>query len=736
MSSQLTDQGTEKAQELSFDVRGMTCAACARRVEKALASHPGVSRAGVNLALERATVEAEPQVSSDELADAVDRIGYQLVPDRRDDQGSQQGEHDEHDHGIDVRSEDERARASLRRVIIAALLTAPVLIMAMAGLMDTWVGWVQLVLITPVEFWAGRPFLTSAWKSARHRSTNMDTLIAVGTLAAYGYSVYSLIVGGDVYFETAGVIITFLLLGKYLEHRSKSRASSAIKRLLEMGAKTAHVLRDGVEVDVPITEVQLKDRMVVRPGEKIPTDGLVVEGSSAVDESMLTGESVPVDKAVGDDVFGATINATGALIVEATRVGSETALAQIVKLVEDAQVRKAPIEHLADRVASVFVPAVMIIAALVFAAWIATGHTFERSLLTAIAVLIISCPCAMGLATPAAVMVGTGRGAQLGILIKGGDVLERSGSLDAVILDKTGTITQGQMTVTDVVARKKEDEREVLRLAASAESLSEHPIARAIVDGARSSGIELASASNFSSSTGVGVRATVDDHAVAVGKAPAGAPEDELSGRAETLQRNGRTVIWVTKDDAVVGIVAVADEVKPTAADAVRRLRALGLETALVTGDNATTAEAIAREVGIDRVKAEVMPADKVEEVRALQAQGKKVAMIGDGINDAPALAQADLGVAIGTGADVAIEAADLTLVGGDPVLAAGAIELSRKTLRTIKENLFWAFAYNTAAIPLAAVGLLDPMIAAAAMAFSSVSVVLNALRLRRFRIG
>ena len=715
--------------ELSFDVRGMTCAACARRVEKALASHPGVTKAGVNLAMERATVEVAPDVSPNDLADAVDRIGYELVP-----QPSQA--HDEHDHGIGVEEEDDRARASLRRVVVAAALTTPVLILAMTGAMQTWVAWVQFVLITPVEFWAGRPFLTSAWKSARHGSTNMDTLIAVGTLAAYGYSVYSLFAGGDVYFETAGVIITFLLLGKYLEHRSKSRASSAIKHLLQMGAKTAHVIRGGVETDVPIDDVQPRDRMVIRPGEKIPTDGRVVEGQSAVDESMLTGESVPVDKAVGDEVFGATINATGALVVEATRVGKETALAQIVKLVEDAQGRKAPIERLADRVSSIFVPTVLVLSSVVFVMWLATGHTLERSLLTAIAVLIISCPCAMGLATPAAVMVGTGRGAQLGILIKGGDVLERSGSLDAVILDKTGTITRGQMSVTDVVAREEGAEEEVLRLAASAESLSEHPIARAIVESARMRNVELSAAADFRSSTGIGVEATVDGHRVSVGRALEGITDERLARKAEDLQRGGRTVIWVARDDSIAGLVAVADEIKATAREAVQRLRSLGLETALVTGDNATTADAIAHEVGIDRVRSEVMPADKVEEVRSLQAEGKSVAMIGDGINDAPALAQADLGVAIGTGADVAIEAADLTLVGGDPLLAAGAIELSRRTLRTIKENLFWAFAYNTAAIPLAAFGLLDPMIAAAAMALSSVSVVLNALRLRRFRIA
>jgi cation-transporting ATPase V/Cu+-exporting ATPase len=719
------------AAPLVFDVKGMTCAACARRVEKTLASQPGVDEAGVNFALERASV-AGRDLDADELRAAIDRIGYELV--RRDDEAVSHAGHDEHEHGIDVGKEDERTRLAFRRFLVAATLTVPVAALSMAGIMDEWARWLQFALVTPVEFWAGRPFLTSALKQARHRSTNMDTLIAVGTLAAFGYSVYSLFAGGDVYFETAGVIITFLLLGKYFEHRSKSRASSAIRKLLELGAKTAHVLRDGAEVETPIEDVVPGDLLRVRPGEKIPTDGRVIAGESAVDESMLTGEPVPVDKKPGDEVFGATINTSGALTIEATRVGSGTALAQIAKLVEDAQVRKAPVEHLADRVASIFVPVVMTIAVLVFAAWLATDHTFEGSLLAAIAVLIIACPCAMGLATPAAVMVGTGRGAQLGIVIKGGDVLERSGHLDTVVLDKTGTITKGAMTLTDVIAVDGVDESELLRSAASVEVLSEHPIARAVVEGARDRGVDPATAEAFGSVTGVGVRGVVEGREVTVGRSPAATAPQDLRQRAGELAGRGRTVMWVTLDRDVIGVLGVADDLKPTAAEAVRRLHDLGVETALLTGDNRATAEAIAERTGIDRVLAEVMPDEKVAEIRRLQAEGKRVAMVGDGINDAPALAQADLGVAIGTGSDVAIEAADLTLVGGDPVLASAAIDLSRRTLRTIKQNLFWAFAYNTAAIPLAAFGLLDPMISAAAMAFSSVSVVLNALRLRRFR--
>lgn len=726
MKSETRATGDERV----FDVRGMTCAACARRVEKALAAQPGVLSSGVNLALERATVEVEPTVSDDELRTAVSNAGYELIPPPRRDPTHQGSE--EHDHGISLGEEDDRTRNAFRRFLFAAVLSLPAFAIGMSGAMEAWAKWTQFALITPVEFVAGFPFLSSAYKGARHRSANMDTLIAVGTLAAYAYSVYSLFTDGDVYFETAGVIITFLLLGKYFEHRSKSRASSAIKKLMELGAKQAHVVRDGVEVDVPVDEVRPGDLMRVRPGEKVPTDGRVVEGESALDESMLTGEAVPVDKVRGDDVFAGTVNSSGSLLVEATRVGGETALARIVKLVEDAQSRKAPIEHLADRISSIFVPAVLILATLVFAAWFATGHTFERSLLTAIAVLIISCPCAMGLATPAAVMVGTGRGAQLGMLIKGGDVLERSGEVDTVVLDKTGTITKGEMSVTDVRPVDGEDPREVLRAAASVEALSEHPIARAIVEHARREGVELQDVADFRSSTGMGVEGIVVGSRIRVGRATLD-PRNEDVGE---LTEGGRTVVVVSRDGVTFGVIGLADRLKESASDAVRHLHRLGLSTVMITGDNRVTADAIARSVGIERVMSEVLPEDKVEEVRRLQAEGRNVAMVGDGINDAPALVQADLGVAIGTGADVALEAADLTIVGGDPALAAGAIELSRRTLRTIKENLFWAFAYNVAAIPLAALGLLDPMIAAAAMAFSSVSVVLNALRLRRFRLA
>ncbi|MGH2729501.1 MAG: copper-translocating P-type ATPase, partial [Actinomycetota bacterium] len=650
------------------------------------------------------------------------------------------GGHGEHDHGISVQGEDERTATAWKLFVVAAVLSAPAMLLAMFGPMEDWVGWVQLALVTPVEFWAGRSFLISAWNQARHFSSNMDTLIALGTLAAYGYSVYSLFAGGDVYFETAGVIITFLLLGKYFEHRSKSRASMALRSLLELGAKDATVVRDSNEVGVPIEEVQVGDLLRVRPGEKIPTDGVIRGGETSVDESMLTGEPVPVDKRPGDEVFGATVNQSGSILVETTRVGAETALAQIARLVEEAQGRKAPIEHLADQVAGIFVPAVIVIAAATLAGWLATGHAAESSLLAAVAVLIIACPCAMGLATPAAVMVGSGRGAQLGILIKGGDVLERSGDLDVVVLDKTGTITKGEMELTDVVVDSVASisDTQLLALVGSIESLSEHPIGRALAAGARARGIGLRHVEGFESTTGMGVRGRVDGRDIAVGRRTALADTTtsaRLEAAAARLEAEGKTVVWAADDRRVLGVVAVADTLKPTARAAVDRLHSHGLETLLITGDNRVTAEAIAAQVGIEKVLAEVLPADKVAEIRRLQSGGKKVAMVGDGINDAPALAQADLGVAVGTGADVAIEAADLTLMSGDPLLAAGAIELARRTLAVIKENLFWAFAYNTAAIPLAALGLLDPMIAAAAMAFSSVSVVTNALRLKRFSV-
>ena len=721
----------------TYDVRGMTCASCARRVEQTLASHPGVGGAHVNLALETATIHREPDVAPEDLMGAVEAAGYELIPRP----SSEHGTHGAHDHGISIAHEAEMAKTAWRRVVLAASLSIPIVVLSMfpglvgATMHDTWVGWVLFALTTPVQFIAGRPFLVSAFKQARHGASNMDTLVAIGTLAAYGYSVTSLFRHGEMYFETAAVILTFLLLGKYFEHRSKARASHAIKSLMELGAKQARVVRDLVEVSIDVSEVRPGDLMRIRPGEKIPTDGIVRVGTSAVDRSMLTGESVPEEVGPGDEVFGATVNTSGSLLVEATKVGRDSALAQIARLVEDAQGRKAPIEHLADRVASIFVPVVLIIAALTTAGWLLTGHSFEQSLIATVAVLIIACPCAMGLATPAAIMVGTGRAAQLGIVVKGGEVLETSGKIDVVVLDKTGTITYGKMAVTDVHPTSGVSEDDLLGVAGALEDLSEHPIGAAIAAAAHERGIELRSVDGFDATAGLGVSGIIDGQAISAGRPSFVGidPGDAMATEAEHLESEGKTVVWVAVDGQPRGLIAVADTVKPSARAAVARLHSLGLATVMITGDNERTAQAIARSVGIDRVLAGVMPADKVVEVKVLQGRGERVAMVGDGVNDAPALAQADLGIAIGSGSDVAIEAADITLIGGDPMLVVAAIDLSRRTLAAIKQNLFWAFGYNVAAIPLAVLGFLDPMIAAAAMAFSSVSVVLNALRLKRF---
>lgn len=601
-----------------------------------------------------------------------------------------------------------------------------------------WAGWLAFVVTVPVQFVAGWPFLKAAVQQARTLTATMDTLITLGTLTAFIYSTFQLFAGGPLFFDTSALIIAFVVLGNYFEASAKGRAREAISKLVEMGAKEATLLIDGAELVVPIDQVRVGDLVRVRPGEKIPVDGEIVDGRAAVDESMLTGESVPVEKAVGDHVAGATVNVDGLLTVRATAVGADTALAQIVRLVAQAQGGKAPVQRLADRVSAVFVPAVIGIAVATFAAWTLIAANPVAGMTAAVAVLIIACPCALGLATPTAIMVGTGRGADLGILVKGGEVLEASKKIDTVVFDKTGTLTRGQMQLTDTIAGKRRQPDLVLRIAAAAETGSEHPIGAAIVTGARERGLQLPAASEFVNFAGHGVRAKVDGSTVLVGRRKLMAEHDvqlpeHLAAAALELEERGRTAVFVGRDSQVVGVLAVADTVKDDAADVIRRLHAMGLQVVMITGDNARTAAAIAAQVGIDRVLAEVLPADKVAEVRRLQSEGRVVAMVGDGVNDAPALVQADLGIAIGTGTDVAIEASDITLMSGRLDGVVLAIGLSRQTLRTIYQNLGWAFGYNTAAIPLAALGMMNPVLAGAAMGFSSLSVVTNSLRLRRF---
>ena len=741
----------------TLKIGGMTCAACAQRIEKMLNKEPGVAQASVNLATEKATVEFDPSVVRlSGLRQIIEKLGYQVI-------GEEKSDVDE-----DRLRKEREIHIMRMKFIVSALFGLPLLYLAMGPMipffplpipaflepMDFPLRYAvaQIILVIPIVI-AGYRFYTVGFRALWQRSPNMDSLIAIGTSAALAYSFYSTyrIATGHfgavegLYFESAGVIITLIMLGKTLEAISKGKTSEAIKKLMGLTPKTAILLRGEQEMEIPIDEVELDDVLLVRPGDKLPVDGVVLEGSTTIDESMLTGESMPIDKKPGDKVFAATINQNGMIRFQATKVGGDTALAQIIKLVEDAQGSKAPIAKMADIVSGYFVPVVVVFAIAAFGLWLLAGESFQFAITIFISVLVIACPCALGLATPTAIMVGTGKGAEHGILIKGGEALETTHKIQTIVFDKTGTITEGKPEVTDLLSTPGTAQERLLQLAASAEKGSEHPLGQAIIRGAEQRGLKLLKVNEFQALPGQGIEVSVDGSNLLVGNRKLmderGISLEDLEGESDRLAEEGKTPMYVAADGRLAGIIAVADVVKPGSAKAIEKLHSMGIEVAMITGDNRRTAEAIARQVGIDRVLAEVLPQDKSNEVKKLQAQGKRVAMVGDGINDAPALVQADVGIAIGSGTDVAMESADIVLMRGDLMDVPTAIHLSKSTIRNIKQNLFWAFAYNSAGIPVAAGllhifggPLLNPMIAGGAMAMSSVSVLSNALRLRRFK--
>ncbi|MCM3238224.1 heavy metal translocating P-type ATPase [Heyndrickxia oleronia] len=746
MEKKINSLGYEvESEKADFNLVGMTCAACANRIEKTLNKLDGVKNATVNFALETGIVEYNPsEITIQEMSKAVEKIGYQAIP-----------KQDKEDT-LDYREKEIEKQKG--KFIFSLILSIP-LLWAMVShfkftsfiylpemLMNPWV---QFALATPVQFIIGKQFYVGAYKALRNKSANMDVLVALGTSAAYFYSLYVAIasIGSgkhmvDLYFETSAVLITLIILGKLFEARAKGRSSEAIKKLMGLQAKTAIVLRNEQEIEIPLEDVVVGDIILVKPGEKIPVDGVIVEGQSALDESMLTGESVPVDKTVGDDVIGSTINRNGFLKINATKVGKDTALSQIIKVVEEAQGSKAPIQRLADQISGIFVPIVVGLAFLTFIVWyvwVSPGE-FAVALEKLIAVLVIACPCALGLATPTSIMAGSGRAAELGVLFKGGEHLEQTHRINTIVLDKTGTVTNGKPVLTDIIVDGDMDEMTFSQLVGTAEKQSEHPLAEAIVQGITEKKISLLNVDHFEAIPGYGITARINNNHILVGTKKLMQQNDinvdSAIKRMEKLEEAGKTTMLVAINGTFMGMVAVADTVKDTSKQAIRRLKDLGLEVIMMTGDNQRTANAIASEVGIDHVIAEVLPEGKADEVKKLQQQGKRVAMVGDGINDAPALAISDIGMAIGTGTDIAMEAADITLMRGDLNAIADAILMSHKTIRNIKQNLFWAFAYNTLGIPIAALGFLAPWLAGAAMAFSSVSVVLNALRLQRVKVN